>query len=103
MKYLITGSAGFIGYHLSRRFCEEGIEVTGVDNVNSYYDLKLKEDRLDNLKKYKNFKFIKSDLADKEELIKIFEKEKIENVINLAAQPGVRYSITNPDVSIRAT
>ncbi len=102
MKYLITGSAGFIGYHLSRRFCEEGIEVTGVDNVNSYYDLKLKEDRLDNLKKYKNFKFIKSDLADKEELIKIFEKEKIENVINLAAQPGVRYSITNPDVSIRS-
>ena len=102
MKYLITGSAGFIGYHLSRRFCEEGIEVTGVDNVNSYYDLKLKEDRLDNLKKYKNFKFIKSDLADKEELIKIFEKENIENVINLAAQPGVRYSITNPDVSIRS-
>ena len=102
MKYLITGSAGFIGYHLSRRFCEEGIEVTGVDNVNSYYDLKLKEDRLDNLKKYKNFKFIKSDLADKEELIKIFEKGKIENVINLAAQPGVRYSITNPDVSIRS-
>lgn len=102
MKYLITGSAGFIGYHLSRRFCEEGIEVTGVDNVNSYYDLKLKEDRLDKLKKYKNFKFIKSDLADKEELIKIFEKEKIENVVNLAAQPGVRYSITNPDVSIRS-
>lgn len=102
MKYLITGSAGFIGYHLSRRFCEEGIEVTGVDNVNSYYDLKLKEDRLDKLKKYKNFKFIKSDLADKEDLVRIFENEKIENVINLAAQPGVRYSITNPDVSIRS-
>lgn len=102
MKYLITGSAGFIGYHLSKRLCAEGIEVTGIDNLNSYYDLKLKEDRLDNLRTSGNFRFIKSDMADMKALKEIFVKEKIDNVINLAAQPGVRYSITNPDVSIRS-
>ncbi len=102
MKYLITGSAGFIGYHLSRRLCDEGFDITGIDNMNSYYDLNLKEARLNNLRKFGNFKFIKSDLAEKDDLAGIFEKEKIDSVINLAAQPGVRYSITNPDVSIRS-
>lgn len=101
MKYLITGAAGFIGYHLSKKFCEEGIEVIGADNLNPYYDIGLKMDRLENLKHYGNFKFIKTDIAEKQELDDLFRKNKIENVIHLAAQPGVRYSITNPAESIR--
>ncbi|MEP7146310.1 MAG: NAD-dependent epimerase/dehydratase family protein [bacterium] len=101
MKQLVTGAAGFIGFHVSERLCKEGLNVTGIDNLNSYYDISLKQARLDKLSKYPNFKFIKSDLAEKEQLVKVFEEENIECVINLAAQPGVRYSITNPDVSIR--
>lgn len=102
MKYLITGAAGFIGYHLADKLCREDYDITGVDNLNSYYDVNLKESRLKDLQQYSNFNFIKSDLADKDDLIKLFEREKIEAVINLAAQPGVRYSITNPEVSIRS-
>lgn len=101
MKYLITGAAGFIGYHLCRKFCENGIEVTGIDNLNSYYDVSLKEARLNQLSEFKNFKFIKTDLTDIDALRKLFDENKIENVINLAAQPGVRYSITNPEESIK--
>lgn len=102
MKYLITGSSGFIGYHLCSRLISEGIEVTGIDNMNSYYDVTLKESRLRNLIPHDNFKFIRSDLAEMEDLKKIFDSEKFDFVVNLAAQPGVRYSITNPDVSIRS-
>ncbi|MBL8008449.1 MAG: NAD-dependent epimerase/dehydratase family protein [Ignavibacteria bacterium] len=102
MKYLVTGSSGFIGYHLSRRLINEGIEVTGIDNMNSYYDVTLKESRLRNLISHDNFKFIRSDLAEMEDLKKIFMSEKFDYVVNLAAQPGVRYSITNPEVSIRS-
>lgn len=101
MKISVTGAAGFIGFHLCRRLCEEGYEVTGLDNMNSYYDVNLKESRLKILEEFKNFSFTKSDMAEKAELEKYFEKEKPEYVINLAAQPGVRYSITNPEVSIR--
>ena len=102
MKYLITGAAGFIGYHLSDRLCREGYDITGIDNLNSYYDVNLKESRLKDLQPHYNFNFIKLDLAEKDDLTKLFEKEKIDAVINLAAQPGVRYSITNPEVSIRS-
>ena len=102
MKYLITGAAGFIGYHLSDKLCREGYDITGIDNLNSYYDVNLKESRLKDLQQYSNFNFIKSDLAEKDDLTKLFEKEKVDAVINLAAQPGVRYSITNPEVSIRS-
>lgn len=102
MKFLITGAAGFIGYHLSKKLCQEGIDVTGIDNINSYYDVNLKYDRLKDLEKYKNFKFRKVDLAEKNELAEFFENEKTENIVNLAAQPGVRYSITNPEISIRS-
>ena len=102
MKVLVTGAAGFIGFHLSKKFCEEGFNVTGIDNMNSYYDVALKESRLEILRKSGNFKFEKLDLAEKEELMKFFEKESFDFVINLAAQPGVRYSITHPDVSIRS-
>jgi len=101
LKYLITGAAGFIGYHLSDRLCREGYNITGIDNLNPYYDVNLKQSRLKDLRQHDNFKFIKSDLAEKVDLIKLFEREKIDSVINLAAQPGVRYSITNPEVSIR--
>jgi len=102
LKYLITGAAGFIGYHLSDKLCREGYDITGIDNLNSYYDVNLKESRLKDLQQYSNFNFIKSDLAEKDDLTKLFEKEKVDAVINLAAQPGVRYSITNPEVSIRS-
>lgn len=101
MKFLITGSAGFIGYHLSNKLCSEGLEVTGIDNMNSYYDIKLKQSRLNNLSKYENFKDVRLDLSDFDKLRDFFEKEKPDYVINFAAQPGVRYSITNPEVSIR--
>lgn len=101
MKLLITGAAGFIGYHISKKLCEEGLDVTGADNLNSYYDVTLKESRLKILSEFSNFRFYKTDLAEKEELEKMFDREKFDIVINLAAQPGVRYSITNPEVSIR--
>ena len=101
MKYLITGAAGFIGYHLSKRLCEEKLDVTGIDNLNSYYDVELKKSRLGILSGYDNFKFSELDLTDKAGLDKFFKKEKIDFVINLAAQPGVRFSITNPGVSIK--
>ncbi|MBS1517294.1 MAG: GDP-mannose 4,6-dehydratase [Bacteroidetes bacterium] len=102
MKILITGAAGFIGFHTAVKLCGEGYDVTGIDNVNSYYDTGLKMNRLNLLNKLDNFKFIKADLTDRENLKKIFADEKPEIVINLAAQPGVRYSITNPEVSIQS-
>lgn len=102
MKILITGAAGFIGYHTGIRLCGEGYDVTGIDNINSYYDINLKTGRLKLLSEFKNFKFIKTDLTNKEELQKIFTEEKPDIVINLAAQPGVRYSISNPEVSIQS-
>ena len=101
MKIIVTGAAGFIGFHLSKRLSEEGYEVKGIDNMNPYYDVKLKNDRVNILNQFGNFSFTKLDIAEKTVLEKYFEKEKAEYVVNLAAQPGVRYSITNPDVSIR--
>lgn len=101
MKKLITGAAGFIGYHLADKFCSQNYEVVGVDNLNSYYDTSLKESRLRNLQKYGNFRFVKLDLTDKSALKKLFDEEKFSGVMHLAAQPGVRYSITNPEASIR--
>jgi UDP-glucuronate 4-epimerase len=95
-KVLVTGAAGFIGYHLSHRLCSSGCEVTGIDNLNSYYDVGLKESRLANLKPFKNFSFHKISLEDKSNLDKLFAAEKFDFVVNLAAQAGLRYSITNP-------
>ena len=100
MKILVTGGAGFIGSNLCRVLLDRKDEVISIDNLNDYYDVNLKYHRLDNLKKYPNFKFIKMDIANKEELFKLFEEEKFEVVVNLAAQAGVRYSITNPDAYI---
>lgn len=102
MKILVTGGAGFIGFHLSKRLLSDGFEVIGYDNLNDYYDVNLKYARLEILKKYKNFTFIKGDLADKDKVFEVFEEYTPEIVVNLAAQAGVRYSITNPDVYIES-
>lgn len=101
-KYLITGSAGFIGFHLSKRILELGGTVIGYDNINDYYDVNLKYSRLEILNKYEKFKFYKAGLEDKETLINVLEENKLDIVINLAAQAGVRYSIENPDVYIQS-
>ena len=95
-KILVTGSAGFIGFHLSKSLLEDDYEVLGIDNVNDYYDPNLKWARLDILKKYKNFKFERIDISHREDLTTAFTKFKPNKVVNLAAQAGVRYSIENP-------
>ncbi len=100
MKILITGAAGFIGMHTAKRLLERGDEVVGVDNINDYYDVKLKQDRLEQLKSYDKFRFIKLDIADKEVMEALFAKEGFQRVVNLAAQPGVRYSLKNPHAYI---
>lgn len=100
--YLITGAAGFIGFYLSKRLLEEGCKVIGVDNINDYYDKNLKYERLEKLKPFNKFTFIKEDISKKEDVINIFQKYKPNIVVNLAAQAGVRYSIENPDVYIQS-
>jgi len=101
MKVLITGCAGFIGYHLCSKMLNEGYNVFGVDNLNSYYDVNLKKRRLSLLKKNKNFKFKKIDISNFDKLKHIF-KNKFEIVINLAAQAGVRYSLKHPNTYINS-
>lgn len=97
---LVTGAAGFIGSYLSERLLGTGHSVIGFDNMNDYYDVKLKEARLNLLEKYEKFSFIKGDLADKSAVAELFKKFKPDIVVNLAAQAGVRYSITNPEAYI---
>jgi UDP-glucuronate 4-epimerase len=100
--YLITGAAGFIGYFLSKKLLAEGCTVVGIDNINDYYDVKLKHTRLQQLEPYEKFTFLKVDISDKEALTNVF-KEYVPNVVvNLAAQAGVRYSIENPDVYMQS-
>ena len=100
--YLITGAAGFIGYFLSKKLLEQGCTVIGIDNVNDYYDVKLKYNRLEQLEPYERFTFLKVDISDKEDLTNVFKEYKPEIVVNLAAQAGVRYSIENPDAYIQS-
>lgn len=114
MKYLVTGAAGFIGFHVIKKLLEKGNEVVGLDVINEYYDVSLKINRLKELgissseiKKDEvvksintSFSFIKMDLTDKKLLLELFEKEGFDRVINLAAQAGVRYSLTNPEVYV---
>lgn len=119
MKILVTGSAGFIGYHLTKRLLEHGDEVLGIDNINDYYDVNLKYARMKELgvicpddlpkegKKYTSFlypkhAFVKMDLSDTQSIYKLFEEEKFDAVCNLAAQAGVRYSLENPHTYIQS-
>lgn len=95
-KILVTGAAGFIGFHLSHRLLERGDKVTGLDNLNDYYDVNLKKARLAKLEKEANFSFTKVNLEDRDAMAKLFESNKFEVVVNLAAQAGVRYSLINP-------
>ena len=96
MKILVTGAAGFIGFHTSKQLLERGDTVVGLDNFNDYYDVKLKESRAAVLDNYDAFSMVRIDLADRSAMEALFAKEKFDKVINLAAQAGVRYSIENP-------
>jgi len=100
MKILVTGVAGFIGMHSAKKLLDGGHEIIGIDNLNDYYDVTLKEDRLKTLEGYKNFKFLKLDIKDQKDVLDLFKKESPERVLHLAAQAGVRYSIQNPYVYI---
>ena len=107
-RYLITGGAGFIGFHLTKRLLTEGADVIGFDNLNDYYDVQLKEDRLQILQQMSavdgngSYRFVKGDLADKETVMQLFAEYKPQIVVNLAAQAGVRYSIDHPDSYIQS-
>ena len=100
MRILVTGAAGFIGFHLSKRLLERGDEVIGFDNVNDYYDVNIKFGRLKILEQYEKFTFVKGDLSDKKALNEVFAKFDFNRVVNLAAQAGVRYSLINPQAYI---
>lgn len=117
MKFLVTGAAGFIGFHVAQYLVDRGDEVVGLDVINDYYDIDLKYSRLDfrgilkseiekgklvRSQSYPNYRFIQLDLVEKEPLLKLFEQEKFDVVIHLAAQAGVRYSLTNPEVYIQS-
>ncbi len=102
MRLLITGAAGFIGFHLAKFRLELGDEVIAIDNLNNYYDVKLKYARLEQLKRYPNFEFIKADLVDANKIQALFKHYQPQRVVNLAAQAGVRYSLTHPEVYIQA-
>jgi UDP-glucuronate 4-epimerase len=96
MKILITGAAGFVGYHLAHRLLTDGETVYGIDNLNTYYDVTLKQDRLKQLQPFSQFTFEPIDLADRDALNGLFQKQSFDIVVNLAAQAGVRYSLDNP-------
>ena len=102
MKVLVTGSAGFIGFSLSLKLLEKGLDIVGIDNHNDYYDPLLKEARLSILKKFSNYIHFKTDISDKESTLNIFAKIKPTIVVNLAAQAGVRYSIENPSAYVQS-
>ena len=101
MKILVTGVAGFIGYHLTKNLIKRNYDVIGIDNLNSYYDIELKQARLDNLKKI-NLSFYKIDICDQKKLENLFSKNNFDVIIHLAAQAGVRYSIENPQEYLKS-
>ena len=96
MKYLVTGAAGFIGYHVVKKLCQQGHQVVGIDNINNYYDIKLKHARLSALAPFATFQFIQLDISDRQGIADLFFNEQFDQVIHLAAQAGVRFSIDNP-------
>ena len=101
-KVLVTGAAGFIGFHLTKRLIERGDQVVGIDNVNDYYDVNLKRARLAQLEGRPGFRFVKMSLEEREGLLRLFKEERFDKVVNLAAQAGVRYSLVNPYAYIDA-
>jgi UDP-glucuronate 4-epimerase len=100
MRILVTGAAGFIGFHLAKRFIDRGDQVVGIDNLNDYYDIKLKHDRLKQLESKDGFHFFRMNIEDNDGISQLFADEKFDTVVNLAAQAGVRYSIQNPHAYI---
>lgn len=96
MKILVTGAAGFIGYHTAERLLARGDTVVGLDNLNDYYDVSLKQRRLELLRRHRTFSFVQTDLADRSEIPVVFARERFERVVHLGAQAGVRYSLSNP-------
>ena len=102
MKILVTGAAGFIGFHTSKRLLEEGHDIIGLDNVNDYYSVELKNSRLDILNQFEKFKLYREDLADNEAVAGLFKKEQLQRVIHLGAQAGVRYSLDHPHAYIQS-
>jgi UDP-glucuronate 4-epimerase len=102
VKLLVTGAAGFIGFHTARLLLERGDEVVGLDNLNAYYDPALKQARLEILKDYPQFRFVKTDIADRAAMETLFRAEKFQRVVHLAAQAGVRYSIENPHAYVHS-
>jgi UDP-glucuronate 4-epimerase len=102
VKLLVTGAAGFIGFHTARMLLERGDHVVGLDNLNSYYDPKLKEARLDILKAYPEFRFVKADLGDRKAMEAAFREGQFQRVVHLAAQAGVRYSLENPHAYVQS-
>ena len=101
-KLLVTGAAGFIGYHLAKRLLEEDYKLTGIDDLNDYYSPQLKKDRLEQLIKHPNFEFIKIDFSDQSKTRSFFKKRSFDQIIHLGAQAGVRYSLENPQAYIDA-
>ena len=102
MKILITGAAGFIGFHVAERLLAQGHDVVGIDNLNDYYDPRLKAARLEHLAPFANFRFVRMDVADTAAITELFAAERFQRVIHLAAQAGVRYSLTNPQAYIQS-
>jgi len=102
VRYLVTGTAGFIGYHVAERLLARGDEVTGLDNVNDYYDVRLKHARMARLEGKPGYDFVKLDVSDREGMERVFAERKPEVVIHLAAQAGVRYSLTNPHAYVQS-
>jgi len=102
MRVLVTGAAGFIGYHVARRLAERGEAVVGLDNLNAYYDVSLKEARLERLRSLAGFRFVRADVADRPAMEGVFAGERFDAIVHLAAQAGVRYSIENPRAYVDA-